>query len=272
MVMRRIPFAAMIFITFIIITGVIISIDISLTETEAFSDNPDLKQIKEKGDGKIINYQEMYKQYDFARYLNHYYTYSKEDSKNYDSLDGIENSEVNSFSITSHNNLNDKEDDNKKQQHKQSNRHNDDSKVTKILELDRKNMIEDKTDSLDKKRDKQEYKKVKIIECRNFNINAYDLDDLQSVKTLLSNPSSFEKDEVNQQGKAQGSENSKEAREYNIGSNTKVIFICNNEKYNVSPLNSNTFRDSLTSDGIIVPTSVSKNKNNYDNDKDDEEN
>ncbi|HEY9485700.1 MAG TPA: hypothetical protein VIQ04_03575, partial [Nitrososphaeraceae archaeon] len=92
------------------------------------------------------------------------------------------------------------------------------------------------------------------------------------VEKILSNPSNFENDEVNQQGKAQGSENSKEAREYNIGSNTKVIFICNNEKYNLSPLNSNTFRDSLTSDGIIVPTSVSKNKNNYDNDKDDEEN
>ena len=84
--MRRIPSAAMIFITFIRITGVIISIDISLIETEAFSDNPDLKQIKEKGDGKI-NYQQMYKQYDFAKYLNHYYTYSNKDSKNYDSPD-----------------------------------------------------------------------------------------------------------------------------------------------------------------------------------------
>ena len=267
--MRRIPFAAMIFITFIIITGVIISIDISLTETEAFSDNADLKQIMEKGDGKIINYQQMYKQYDFAKYLNHYYTYNKEDSKNYDSLDGIENSEVNSFSITSHN-LDDKDGDNKEQQQKQSNRHKDDSKVTKILELDRKNMVEDKTDSLDKKRDKQEYKNVKIIECRNFNINAYELEDLQGVEKIFSNPSNFENDEVNQQGKGQGNENSKETREYNIDSNTKVIFICNNERYNLSPLNSNTFRDSLTSDGIIVPTSVSKN--NYDNDEDDHEN
>jgi hypothetical protein len=266
--MRRISFAALIFITFIIITGVIISINISLTETEAFSDNPGLKQINEKSDGKLINYQQMYKQYDFAKYFNHYYTYSKEDSKNYDSPDVFENSKVNSFSITS-NNLNDKDSDNKKQQHKQSNRYNDDPKVTHILELDRKNIVEDKTDSLDKKRDKQKYKNVKIIECRNFNINAYELEDLQSVETLLSNPSTFENDEVNQEGKGHGSENSKEAREYNIDSNTKVIFICNNEKYNLSPLNSNTFRDSLTSDGIIVPTSISKN--NYDNDDDDED-
>ena len=118
--------------------------------------------------------------------------------------------------------------------------------------------------------DKQEYKNVKIIECRNFNINAYELEDLQGVEKILSNPSNFENDEVNQQGKGQGSENSKETREYNIGSNTKVIFICNNERYNLSPLNSNTFRDSLTSDGIIVPTSVSKN--NYDNDEDDDKN
>lgn len=93
---------------------------------------------------------------------------------------------------------------------------------------------------------------------------------IQSVETLLSNPSNFENDEVNQQGKGHSSEKSKEAHEYNIGSNTKVIFICNNERYNLSPLNNNTFRDSLTSDGIIVPTSVSKN--NYDNDDDDDEN
>ncbi len=264
--MRRIPFAAMFFITFIIITAVIISIGTSLTEIEAFSDNPDLKQIKEKADGKI-NYQQLYKQYDFAKYLNHYYTYSKEDGKNYESPDGIENSKVNSFSITS-NNLNDRDGDNKKQQQKQSNRHNDDSKVTKILELDRKNMVEDKTDSSDKKRDKQTFKNVKIIECRNFNINAYELDDLQSVETLLSNPDIFENDDVNQQGKGHSSEKSKEAREYNIGSNTKVIFICNNEKYNLSPLNSNNFGDSLSSDGIIVPTSVSKN--NYDDASKDE--
>ena len=37
-------------------------------------------------------------------------------------------------------------------------------------------MVEDKTDSSDKKREKQTYKNVKIIECRNFNINAYELD------------------------------------------------------------------------------------------------
>ena len=263
--MRRIPFAAMFFITFIIITGVIISIDISLVEIEAISDNPDLKQIKEKDDSKI-NYQQMYKQYDFAKYFNHYYTYSKEDSKKYDSPDGVENSKVNTFSITS-NNLNDNDGDNKKQE-KQSNRHNDDSKVTKILELDRKNMVEDKTDSSDKKMGKQTYKNVKIIECRNFNINAYELDDLQSVETLLSNPNTFKNDEVNQQGKGHSSEKSNDAHEYNIGSDTKVIFICNNERYNLSPLNSNIFGDSLSSDGIIVPTSVSKN--NYDDPRDDE--
>ena len=264
--MRRIPFAAIFFITFIIITGVIISIDISLIKTEAISDNPDLKQIKEKDDSKI-NYQQMYKKYDFAKYFNHYYTYSKGDSKNYDSPDGVENSKVNSFSITS-NNLNDKDGDNKKQQEKQSNRHNDDSKVTKILELDRKNMVEDKTDSSDKKMDKQTYKNVKIIECRNFNINAYELDDLQSVETLLSNPNTFKNDEGTQQGKGHSSEDSKEAREYNIGTDTKVIFICNNERYNLSPQNNNNFGDSLSSDGIIVPTSVSKN--NYDDASDDE--
>ena len=60
----------------------------------------------------------------------------------------------------------------------------------------------------------------------------------------------------------------KKTREYNIGSNTKVIFICNNERYNLSPLNSNNFGDSLSSDGIIGPTSVSKN--NYDDASDDE--
>ena len=256
--MRRTSFASIIFISFIIITGAIISIGVSLTETKAFSDKTAQKQINEKDEAQK-NYQQMYKQYDFAKYLNYYYTYSKEYNENYDSHNGVDNSEINPFAKAFHN-FNDKED--KKQQ--QSNRHTDDFKVKDRLELDRKDIVVNKKDSSDKN-DKQTYKNVKIIECRNFNINAYELEDLKSVETLLSKPSVVENEDGNQQGKDHSSEKSKEAKEYNIGSNTKVIFICNNERYNLSPLNSNNVIHSIPSDGIIVPTN-SQNNNDHDDD------
>ena len=262
--MRRTPFASIIFISFIIITGAIISIGVSLTETKAFSDKTAQKQINEKDDAQK-NYQQMYKQYDFAKYLNYYYTYSNEYNQNYDSHNGVDNSEKNPFDSAFHNFNGKNDDDNNKKQQQQSNRHSDDSKVKYVLERDRKDIVENKKDSSDKN-EKQTYKNLKIIECRNFNINAYELEDLKGVKALLSKPSVVENENGNQQGKDHSSEISKEAREYNIGSNTKVIFICNNERYSLSPLDSNNVIHSIPSNGIIIPTNSQNNNNDDDND------
>ena len=149
----RISFTNMILITAIIISGAIISIAVSLTDTKAFSDKPDEKQIKETDNEMLINYQQMYKQYDFAKYLNYYYTYTnKEYTENDDSNNGVENSEINPFAAaTFDNKFNEKDDNTKKQQEQQSNRGNED---------DEKKYSSDKNDN-----DNKQYKNIKIIEC-----------------------------------------------------------------------------------------------------------
>ncbi|HEY6657827.1 MAG TPA: hypothetical protein VIZ62_04815, partial [Nitrososphaeraceae archaeon] len=124
----------------------------------------------------------------------------------------------------------------------------------------------------DKNKDeKKTYKNIKIIECRNFNINAYEVEDLKSIATLLNKPTTIEKDDYangKQQEKSPNEKNNKEVKEYDINSNTKVIFICNNDNHDLRPVNSgnNLTPHPLTNDGILLPMH-SQNSNNNGEDK-----
>jgi hypothetical protein len=255
-VMRTTSFFTLLLLTSIILIGAVITIAVSLTDTLAISDKIEQKQIQQKDDdANKKNYQQMYKQYDFEKYLNYHYTYIPESNENHDS-----NSE-------------DYEDNKKQQQQQQFNREKDDAKAKYILELDdRKDFSDDKKYSSDKnKDDKKTYKNIKIIECRNFNINAYEVEDLKSIATLLNKPTTFENDDYangNQQEKSHNEKNSREVKEYDINSNTKVIFICNNENHDLRPVNSgnNLTPQPLPNDGIILPTH-SQNSNNNGEDK-----
>lgn len=255
-VMRTTSFFTLLLLTSIILIGAVITIAVSLTDTLAISDKIEQKQIQQKDDdANKKNYQQMYKQYDFEKYLNYHYTYIPAYNENHDS-----NSE-------------DYEDNKKQQQQQQFNREKDDAKAKYILELDdRKDSSDDKKSSSDKnKDDKQTYKNIKIIECRNFNINAYEVEDLKSIATLLNKPTTFENDDYangNQQEKSHNEKNSREVKEYDTNSNTKVIFICNNENHDLRPVNSgnNLTPQPLPNDGIILPTH-SQNSNNNGEDK-----
>lgn len=255
-VMRTTSFFNLLLLTSIILFGAVITIAVSLTDTLAISDKIEQKQVQQKDDdANKKNYQQMYKQYDFEKYLNYHYTYIPAYNENHDS-----NSE-------------DYEDNKKQQQQQQFNREKDDAKAKYILELDdRKDSSDDKKSSSDKnKDDKQTYKNIKIIECRNFNINAYEVEDLKSIATLLTKPTTFENDDYangNQQEKSHKEKNSREVKEYDINSNTKVIFICNNENHDLRPVNSgnNLTPQPLPNDGIILPTH-SQNSNNNGEDK-----
>ncbi len=268
----RISFTNLILLTAVIITGAIISITVSLTDTKAFSDKPDEKQIKETDNEMLINYQQMYKQYDFAKYLNYYYTYTnKEYTENDDSNNGAENSEINPFAATTFDNkLNEKDDNTKKQPHQhqqqQSNRGNEDAEKIDTIKSDRKDFADEKKYSLDKNdNDKKQSKNIKIIECRNFNINAYEVEDLKSIETLQNKPTTFENDGGNQQDKSHNENNRRgEANQYDINSNTKVIFICTNENHDLRPFNSNNFIPPLTNEGIIIPMHSQDDNNNDD--------
>jgi hypothetical protein len=255
-VMRTTSFFTLLLLTSIILIGAVITIAVSLTDTLAISDKIEQKQIQQKDDdANKKNYQQMYKQYDFEKYLNYHYTFIPESNVNHDS-----NSE-------------DYEDNKKQQQQQQFNREKDDAKAKYILELDgRKDFSDDKKYSSHKnKDDKKTYKNIKIIECKNFNINAYEVEDLKSIATLLNKPTTFENDDYangNQQEKSHNEKNSREVKDYDINSNTKVIFICNNENHDLRPVNSgnNLTPQPLPNDGIILPMH-SQNSNNNGEDK-----
>lgn len=277
-VMRTTSFATLLLLTSIILVGAVITIAVSLTDTLAISDKIDQKQIQQKDDDdddvNKKNYQQMYKQYDFEKYLNYHYTYIPAYNENHDSNSGDDISEKNPFATASlYNDFKDYEDNKKQQQQQQFNREKDDAKGKYILELDdRKDFSDDKKYSSDKnKDDKKTYKNIKIIECRNFNINAYEVEDLKSIATLLNKPTTIEKDDYangKQQEKSPNEKNNKEVKEYDINSNTKVIFICNNDNHDLRPVNSgnNLTPQPLTNDGILLPMH-SQNSNNNGEDK-----
>jgi hypothetical protein len=266
----------------IILSGAVITITVSLTDTLAFSDSIDQKSIQQKDDNNNDNnnnqknYQQLYKQYDFEKYLNYHYMYIPQYYDNRDSNSNDDTSKKNPFAAAAiDNNFNDKK-DNKKQLKQQSNSEKERDKAEYILELkDRKDFADHKKYSSDKD-DKKTYKNIKIIECKNFNINAYEIKDLESIETLLTKPTTFKNnnndddDSVgNQQVKSHNEKNSKQAKEYDINSNTKVIFICNNENHELRPINSNNLTQSLTNDGILLPTHSPNNNNNYNNNGED---
>lgn len=266
---------SMLLITSIILSGAVITIPVTLTDTMAFSEKIDQKQIQQKDDDNSQNYQQMYKQYDFVKYLNYHYTYNKEYMENLDSNSDADISEKkpSAASTAIYNNFIDK-DNNKKQQQQQqphSEREKDEDKAKYILELDdkKKKHLADDTKYSSDKNDKKTYKNIKIIECRNFNINAYEIQDLKGIENLLNKPTTFENNDVNsnQKGKSHIENNSREVNEYEINSNTKVIFICNNTNHDLLPINSTTLIQPIPSDGIIIPTH-SQNKNNNNNDED----
>lgn len=265
---------SMLLITSIILSGAVITIPITLTDTMAFSEKIDQKQVQQKDDDNSQNYQQMYKQYDFVKYLNYHYTYNKEYMENLDSNSDADISEKkpSAASTAIYNNFIDK-DNNKKQQQQQqphSEREKDEDKAKYILELDdkKKKHLADDTKYSSDKNDKKTYKNIKIIECRNFNINAYEIQDLKGIENLLNKPTTFENNDVNsnQKGKSHIENNSREVNEYEINSNTKVIFICNNTNHDLLPINSTTLIQPIPSDGIILPTH-SETKNNNGEDK-----
>ena len=279
-VMRTTSFSTMLLIMTIIFSGAIITTIVSLTDTLAFSDKIDQKQIQQKDDNNDNNnqknYQQLYKQYDFEKYLNYHYMYLPQYNNNHDSKsDDDDISKKNPFATAEiDNNFKDKKDNKKQLQQQQSNSEKDEAKAEYILELkDTKDFSDYKKYSSDKN-DKKTYKNIKIIECRNFNINAYEIEDLKSIETLLTKPTNFENnddnnnnndDDGNKQVKSHNEKNSKETKEYDINSNTKVIFICNNENHELHPINSNHLTQPLTNDGILLPTDSQNNNNNNNN-------
>jgi hypothetical protein len=95
-----------------------------------------------------------------------------------------------------------------------------------------------------KNNDKKAIKKIKIIECKNSNVNGDELEDLETVETMKAENPIVKQLENKQLGNQinEYDQYNGGVHEFYIGSDTKIIFICTNENYN---LDSNNNIDTL---------------------------
>jgi hypothetical protein len=252
-----------------------------IIDIEAFAEKKGLKEDSDKDDKK--DYQERYKHYDFEKYLSNQYKVYKEYAQYYgDLLYNVENSDKNNHHPFFADEKFKEQDDNRKQ--KNSDRdYNDDAN----------GKSSDEKDSLsDKNEKKKTYKFIKIIECSNLNINQYDVEDLSDVEKIINakeakdsrdvekilkqvrsseNNNHDDDDDYNHVKESHIKNNKAGHQEYNIGSETKIIFLCNNDNLNMDSTNdgNDMIRNSLPSEGIMLPISSLKNNNNNNNNDND---
>ena len=147
--------------------------------------------------------------------------------------------------------------------------------------------------SSDKSEKKKTYKFIKIIECSNLNINQYDVEDLSDVEKIINAKEAqdsrdvekilnqvrssenninndYEDDDDNHVKESHIKNNKAGHQEYNIGSETKIIFLCNNDNLNMDSTNdgNDMMINSLPSEGLMLPISSLENNNNNNNNND----
>ena len=296
-----------VFLITLLLTGASIATSLPLVDTDAFVEKKGLKHNIEKDDKK--NYQEMYKKYDFEKYLSNEYEVYKEYTKYYeDLLYNAENPEKDPF--FKHKNIIEQDDD-RKQKHSdnrdgddnddyndangksstfESNDGRDIATKDKIYTSDKSEVAKEEEEEEEEyeeyEEEKKTYKNIKIIECSNLNLNNYDVENYSDVEKILnakeardwslvkeilnketiSENNDDDDDADNQVGSHK--ENSNAPQEYNIGSETKLIFLCTNDNLNRQPTNDdgNDMIRSLPDEGIMLPFNA-HTKNNNNNDK-----
>ncbi|HZB17257.1 MAG TPA: hypothetical protein VE445_08830 [Nitrososphaeraceae archaeon] len=266
------PFTS-IFLMMLLLTGIIPTLTSipSIIDIEAFAEKKGLKEDSDKDDKK--DYQERYKHYDFEKYLSNQYKVYREYAQYYgDLLYNVENSDKNHhYPFFADEKFKEQDDDNRKQKHSDRD-YNDDAN----------DKSSDEKDSLsDKSEKKKTYKFIKIIECSNLNINQYDVEDLSDVEKIINakeakdsrdvekilnqvrsseNNNHDDDDDYNNVKESHIKNNKAGHQEYNIGSETKIIFLCNNDNLNMDSTNdgNDMIRNSLPSEGIMLPISSLK--------------
>jgi hypothetical protein len=247
-----------------------------IIDIEAFAEKNGLEQNQEEEDKK--DYQQRYKHYDFEKYLSHQYEFYKEYTQYYgDLLFNIENSDRNHPVFTDENF--EDQDDNRKE--KQSDRDDNDDDAN------------GKSDERVSSSDKSEIKPFKyiVVECSNLNIDNYGVEDLSEVEKIINakdaqssryvekilhqarisennnNDEDEDEDETNHVKESHIKNNKGDHQEYNIGSDTKIIFLCNNDNLDMDSTNdgNDMMRNSLPSEGIMLPINSLINNDKNDN-------
>ena len=112
-----------------------------------------------------------------------------------------------------------------------------------------------------KNNDKKAIKKIKIIECKNTNVNGDELEDLETVETMKSENPIVKQLENKQLGNQMNEYDQYNGgvHEYYIGSDTKIIFICTNDNYNLDSNNIDTLKTPNTGSTTIETTESGDN-------------
>lgn len=99
-------------------------------------------------------------------------------------------------------------------------------------------------------------KKIKIIDCNNRNINAGEIGDFSTIEPVLNQAFNPNIDKFS---------NPEQIQVYYIAPDTKVIFNCNNQNYNLQPVENADVADTdtptATANTILETATANNNKN-----------
>jgi hypothetical protein len=111
-----------------------------------------------------------------------------------------------------------------------------------------------------KNQDKKTIKNIKIIECKNVNVNAVELNDLTTAETLkASNPLINQLENKLENQLTTHDQYNDGIYEFYIQPDTKIIFICTNENYNLDNNNIGTTDTASSVPPTAIETSESGN-------------
>ncbi|HLN34027.1 MAG TPA: hypothetical protein VK250_01955 [Nitrososphaeraceae archaeon] len=112
-----------------------------------------------------------------------------------------------------------------------------------------------------KNNDKKAIKKIKIIECRNSNLNGDTLDDIETVESMKSENPIVKQLENHQLGNQMTEYNQYNGGvyEFYIDSDTKIVFICSNENYNLDSDNNIDALKATNTNSTTIETTESGN-------------
>ncbi|MFB5601189.1 MAG: hypothetical protein ACE5SW_13295, partial [Nitrososphaeraceae archaeon] len=226
--MRKSVFKAVL-LSLILLSGVIVTSTVSFVDVQAASDKKDKKKEKEK------DKEDTKKDYDFGK--DHEIKQSYE-SLEYDSdnqylqdqyYEGYEMKDYTAESDPYYEGYEMKDYTAESDPYYEG--YQTDGYVTEQYE-EQKYKSDDKI--IYKNKDKKAVKNIKIIECKNVNVNADELSDLTTVESLKANNPILNKLENKLENQITGyNQYNNGIYEFYVEPDTKIIFICTNENYNL---------------------------------------
>jgi hypothetical protein len=239
-----------VFLIAILLTGAITTASVSFIDTEASSDKKEKKKDKDRDRDYEREYdkKEQKKDKDYERDYERedkYVSYEEYDEDKSDKYDGK-----------------DKDSDYKEKSDKYNEEYDKPQKelyksypkqYNEEYDKPQKELYKSYPKQYSEDYDVKSNKKIKIIDCNNLNVNADELEDLQSIQPSIQEAIASNGEEEQQLGSYnEFSHDNPNTRVYYIDPNTKVIFKCNNANHNlIENENADVSDSTATTDGSV---------------------